>query len=281
MPKISKATRIMVSGDTIDGRIITPEMIQDMADTYDENVYAARVNCEHVDGITPLPNGQFPSYGTVKSLSAEEYKFTVDGAEQTQLALYAVIEVNDEYLELNGQNQKIFWSAEATPKFASTEKWYLSGLAITDNPASLCTETIKFSKTHEFSAAFESNQPKTDTHDSILQKLNNIGKAILGISNIDAVKAEEPAAPKPQKEAKEQVAQADYSTAFKEISNAVSELVSIVSASKEADDKKFAEIEKQIEAFTTFQEKVENSPSNNFKREPVSGGNSTSLLSQF
>lgn len=278
MSKISKPTRVMVSGDTIDGRVITPEMIQDMADTYDENVYAARVNCEHIDGITPLPNGQFPSYGTVKSLSADEYKFTVDGAEQTQLALYAVIEVNDEYLELNGQNQKIYWSAEATPKFASTEKWYLSGLAITDNPASLCTETIKFSKTHEFSAAFESSQPKkADANDSILQKLNTLGKTLLGISS----KIDASAATPVQNPPEALMEEPDKTADFKEIGSAVSELVSVVAASKQADEKKFAELEKRFAAFTAFQEKVENSPSNNFKREPVSGGHSTSLLSQF
>lgn len=283
MPKISKPIRVAVSGNTSDQRTIDRDMIQNMADTYDPNVYAARLNCEHIAGVTPLPNGQFPAYGTVKSLSAEEYTFSVDGVEQTQLALYAVVEVNDEFLELSAKDQKVYWSIEATPKFADTDKWYLTGLAITDSPASLCTEVAKFSKTQEqkFSSLCECFELQKDTHESILQKLNSIGKAILGISNIDAVKAEEPAAPEPQKEAKEQVAQADYSAAFKEIGNAVSELVSVVSASKEADDKKFAEIKKQIEAFTTFQEKVENSPSNNFKREPVSGGNSTSLLSQF
>lgn len=283
MPKISKPIRVAVSGNTSDQRTIDRDMIQNMADTYNPNVYAARLNCEHIAGVTPLPNGQFPAYGTVKSLSAEEYTFSVDGVEQTQLALYAVVEVNDEFLELSAKDQKVYWSIEATPKFADTDKWYLTGLAITDSPASLCTEVAKFSKTQEqkFSSLCECFELQKDTHESILQKLNSIGKAILGISNIDAVKAEEPAAPEPQKEAKEQVAQADYSAAFKEIGNAVSELVSVVSASKEADDKKFAEIEKQVEAFTTFQEKVENSPSNNFKREPVSGGNSTSLLSQF
>lgn len=283
MPKISKPIRVAVSGNTSDQRTIDRDMIQNMADTYNPNVYAARLNCEHIAGVTPLPNGQFPAYGTVKSLSAEEYTFSVDGVEQTQLALYAVVEVNDEFLELSAKDQKVYWSIEATPKFADTDKWYLTGLAITDSPASLCTEVAKFSKTQEqkFSSLCECFELQKDTHESILQKLNSIGKAILGISNIDAVKAKEPAAPEPQKEAKEQVAQADYSAAFKEISNAVSELVSVVATSKEADDKKFAEIEKQFVAFTAFQEKVENSPSNNFKREPVSGGNPASILSQF
>ncbi|MFT8555381.1 MAG: GPO family capsid scaffolding protein [Zymomonas mobilis] len=283
MPKISKPIRVAVSGNTSDQRTIDRDMIQNMADTYDPNIYAARLNCEHIAGVTPLPNGQFPAYGTVKSLSAEEYTFSVDGVEQTQLALYAVVEVNDEFLELSAKDQKVYWSIEATPKFADTDKWYLTGLAITDSPASLCTEVAKFSKTQEqkFSSLCECFELQKDTHESILQKLNSIGKAILGISNIDAVKAKEPAAPEPQKEAKEQVSQADYSAAFKEISNAVSELVSVVATLKEADDKKFAEIEKQVVAFTAFQEKVETSPSNNFKREPVSGGNPASIMSQF
>lgn len=281
MPKISKPIRVAVSGNTSDQRTIDRDMIQNMADTYNPNVYAARLNCEHIAGVTPLPNGQFPAYGTVKSLSAEEYTFSVDGVEQTQLALYAVVEVNDEFLELNAKDQKVYWSIEATPKFADTDKWYLTGLAITDSPASLCTEVAKFSKTQEqkFSSLCECFELQKDTHESILQKLNNIGKAILGISDIDAGKIEEPATPEPQEEPN--VAQADYSAAFKEIGKSVGELVSVVAASKEADEKKFAELEKRFEAFTAFQEKVENSPSNNFKREPVSGSASTSLLTQF
>ena len=50
-------------------------------------------------------------------------------------------------LKLAADRQKVFWSIELDPDFTGTGKAYLSGLAITDSPASTGTEVLKFSLT--------------------------------------------------------------------------------------------------------------------------------------
>lgn len=59
---------------------------------------------------------------------------------------YARLAPSLDMIEMNKQNQGIFTSVEITPNFAKTGKAYLSGLAFTDSPASLCTEQLRFNK---------------------------------------------------------------------------------------------------------------------------------------
>ncbi|MFB4683093.1 GPO family capsid scaffolding protein, partial [Enterobacter hormaechei subsp. steigerwaltii] len=51
--KVSKWFRIGVEGDTCDGRVISGEDIQDMADTFDPRVYGCRINLEHLRSVIP------------------------------------------------------------------------------------------------------------------------------------------------------------------------------------------------------------------------------------
>ncbi|WP_264830983.1 GPO family capsid scaffolding protein, partial [Escherichia coli] len=55
--KVSKFFRIGVEGDTCDGRVISAQDIQEMAETFDPRVYGCRINLEHLRGI--LPDGIF------------------------------------------------------------------------------------------------------------------------------------------------------------------------------------------------------------------------------
>lgn len=130
--------RIATAGQTTDGREIQADWIEQMASTYDPNVYGARINVEHMRGF--LPDGDFGSYGDVTALKAEEV--TMQG--ETVLALFAQIEANDKLIALNSKNQKIYTSVEIDVNFAKTGKAYLVGLAVTDSPASLGTEMLKF-----------------------------------------------------------------------------------------------------------------------------------------
>jgi hypothetical protein len=138
----SKKFRIALEGSTTDGRVIERQWIEDMATNYDRNLYGARVNCEHIKSL--LPESPFGSYGDVISLSAEE----VELGGKKKLALFAQIEPNEAGLALNKKGQKIYTSAEVSPKFADTGKAYLVGLALTDTPASLGTEALQFSAQH-------------------------------------------------------------------------------------------------------------------------------------
>ncbi|WP_153785693.1 GPO family capsid scaffolding protein [Pseudomonas sp. EMN2] len=131
--------RIFVEGATTDGRTIERSWIEQMAATYDRKTYGARLNCEHIRGLGP--DTLFGSFGDVLALKAEEVE--ING--EKKLGLYAQIEPTASLIELNKKGQKIYTSAEVRPNFAETGKAYLVGLAVTDSPASLGTEALKFS----------------------------------------------------------------------------------------------------------------------------------------
>ncbi|EAW1261752.1 GPO family capsid scaffolding protein [Salmonella enterica] len=138
--KVSKKFRVVTEGTTVDGRVLSRQQIQDMADTYDPKVYTAGVNIEHLN--SPVPNSLFRNYGKVRSLSAEEVK---GGMLDGKLGLHAVVELDDKLPELFGTGQKQYPSIEYYPRFSDTGKAYCAGLGFTDTPASLGTEIVKFS----------------------------------------------------------------------------------------------------------------------------------------
>ena len=133
--------RIATAGQTTDGREIQSEWIEQMASSYDPSVYGARINVEHLRGF--MPDGDFGAYGDVLALKAE----TVQVNGEDKLALFAQIKPNDKLKTLNKANQKIYTSVEIDTNFAKTGKAYLVGLAVTDSPASLGTEMLKFAAT--------------------------------------------------------------------------------------------------------------------------------------
>lgn len=133
---ISKFIRVAMSGQTIDGREITPAQIDQMAATYNPKKYGARVNLEHY--LSFFPGSAFKAYGDVLALKAEP-------AEDGQRALLAQIDCSADLVKLkNEDKEKVFWSIEMAPNFAGTGQAYMTGLAATDNPASLGTEMLKF-----------------------------------------------------------------------------------------------------------------------------------------
>lgn len=130
----TKFFRIATEGATSDGRVIDRETLVQMAKSYDPKVYTARVNLEHIRGYDPT--GPFKAYGDVVALKTEE----ADG----KLGLFAQIDPTDELVAMTKARQKIFSSMEVQPSFADTGEAYLVGLAVTDNPASLGCDVLKF-----------------------------------------------------------------------------------------------------------------------------------------
>ncbi|PHV11327.1 GPO family capsid scaffolding protein [Chitinimonas sp. BJB300] len=129
-----KFFRIAQAGATTDGREISAELIDQAAKNYNRDKYTALVNLEHYRGI--VPDSPFKSYGEVVALKAED----VDG----KRTLFAQINPTPELVALNKARQKLFSSIELDPNFARTGEGYLVGLAVTDRPASLGTEMLKF-----------------------------------------------------------------------------------------------------------------------------------------
>lgn len=129
--------RVALEGGATDGRTITRDWIQQMADTFDPQKYGARIWLEHIRGL--YPDGPFQAYGDVRAIEAREED---DG----KLGLYAHIDPTPELIALNKKRQKIYTSIEIDHDFAGSGQAYLVGLAVTDSPASLGTEILEFSQ---------------------------------------------------------------------------------------------------------------------------------------
>ncbi|MFP9227879.1 GPO family capsid scaffolding protein [Pectobacterium cacticida] len=134
-----KKFRVAVSGSTVDGREISPEHLRDAAANYRADVYGARVNVEHY--LSPLPGSEFGAMGDVTALSTEEI---TEGPLAGRTALYAEIEPSARMKKLTDEGKKVYSSIELHPQFALNGKAYVVGLAMTDTPASLGTERLKF-----------------------------------------------------------------------------------------------------------------------------------------
>lgn len=123
--------RIARSGKTIDGREIDPQWLLDMAATYDPSVYTALIWPDHFRMV---------NFGKVLELATNEAGGVV--------TLLAKLQPNANYVMDNRYGQHLFFSMELAHNFAGTGKAYLVGLGVTDSPASLGTDELKFSARH-------------------------------------------------------------------------------------------------------------------------------------
>ncbi|HEM8757181.1 TPA: GPO family capsid scaffolding protein [Enterobacter hormaechei] len=188
--KVSRWFRIGVEGDTCDGRIISGNDIQEMAESFDPRVYGCRINLEHIRGL--FPDGDFKRLGDVVELKAE--KIDDDSALNGKWALFAKITPTDDLVAMNKASQKVYTSMEIQPNFANTGKCYLVGLAVTDDPASLGTEYLEFCRNAKhnplqrfkanpenvFSAATLAELEFEDVPDTLLNSLTDKVRAIFG-----------------------------------------------------------------------------------------------------
>jgi len=158
---MEKWFRVCQSGKTIDGREITPQQIDEMAETYNPRTYGARVFVEHFRSI--LPDSPLSALGDVLALRAET------DSETGARVLLAQVDATDRLIKLAQNRDKVYWSIEMMPNMAGTGKAYMHGLSVTDTPASLGTDLIKLSasagtlpepmRDHLFSEAVEHTGP--------------------------------------------------------------------------------------------------------------------------
>ncbi len=154
---VSKFFRVAVEGATTDGRTIDRAWIEQMGRNYNRQKYGARVWLEHLRGLHP--ESTFRAYGDVIATKAEEIEF--DG--KKKLALFAQIEPLEDLIAMANQHkQKIYTSIEITPKFADTGEAYLTGLGVTDSPASLGTEVLQFAQKQPNANPFTSRKSSAD-----------------------------------------------------------------------------------------------------------------------
>lgn len=123
--------QVATSGATIDGRTIDAQDLRDMAETYSTATYTAVIRFEHIR--------YFGNFGTVEALKAEDL-------DSGKVGLFAQLRPNARLLELNKEGQALFTSVEITPDYDGSGKAYMNALAVTDEPASLGTERLHFSR---------------------------------------------------------------------------------------------------------------------------------------
>lgn len=151
--KPRKKFRVAVSGNTVDGREIQPQHLRDAAANYSQEVYGARVNIEHY--LSPYPGSDFGAMGDVAALSTEDI---TEGPLAGRTALYAEIEPSDRMVQMTNKGEKVYSSIELHPQFALNGKAYIVGLAMTDTPAGLGTERLKFATQQRASVMAFNNQ---------------------------------------------------------------------------------------------------------------------------
>jgi len=121
---------IATEGETVDKRVIEAQWLLDMAESYDTSIYTAMLWPEH--------ERWFGNVGEVLELKCEQ----IDGLTK----LYGKICPQMDLLYANQRGQLLFCSIEPTQdlNFRGTGKPYLEGLGVTDSPASIGTDRMRF-----------------------------------------------------------------------------------------------------------------------------------------
>lgn len=183
--RVIKRFRVAREGQTVDGRELTRQEIQEMADSYNIEHYAGRINIEHWSGFSPEP--PFNAYGDILKVEAVE--------ENGKLCQYNTISALPNFVAMNKKGQKIYPSIEFYRNFAGTGKAYQVGLGMTDTPASLGTQAIKFSSNpHSLST-----QPDSEIYITMSEK--NESKSL-----VDQIKEALTPSPKPKEQLSDELA---------------------------------------------------------------------------
>lgn len=217
-PLKSRFFRVATEGATTDGRAITREQIEQMAKNFDPSKYGARVWVEHMRGL--YADSPFRAHGDVLAVEARD-------VEEGKRALFAQIKPLPELVAMNKAGQKIYTSIEIHPKFADTGEAYLTGLGVTDSPASLGTEVLTFAAQKPETSPFTKRKSHADALFSEAVHAELVFE--------DDVTAE--AEPKGSK-----------------FSAVIEGLVKRFTGKTKEDDARFAEVLKGFEAFGTYAE---------------------------
>ena len=121
---------IATEGDTVDGRQIYREWVIDMGETYDPKHYGSMIWPEH--------SRDWGNFGEVAACMWQD-------GEDGLARLYAKITPNNNLLWANREGQLLYFSIEPEENWRGSGRTYLSGLAVTDQPASVGTTRLRFS----------------------------------------------------------------------------------------------------------------------------------------
>ena len=251
----TKFFRVATSGPTIDGREITAEQINQMAAGYDPAKYGARVWLEHYRGT--LPDSPFKALGNVLAVEARD----VEGGKR---GLFAQIEPLPELKAINKAGQKIYTSIEITMDFAKTGAAYLSGLAVTDSPASIGTEALKFTARDDNNKLFsKAEETAIDLGDSaaddaetkgMLQSLKEKFKKLAGRQSLGEKFA------------------SDVVNTLQDAGDAIEALGEQVQLYRQQNADLAQQLKEHIEAFNAFKKQLDETDADPASRPPSTGG---------
>jgi hypothetical protein len=183
--------RIATEGNTFQNVPIERQWVIDIAETYDAKTYGARIWPEH--------RRWYGAWGDVEQVKAQE----IDG----KMCLFAKIKPNSQLITANENDQKVYTSIELDPNFAGSGKAYLTGLGVTDEPASLGTDRLKFSakdrfETHQYSAPEQlvMNYPIINENNEIATEAQRLFSKLLNVFSIQAPDPKQEAATDHQEE---------------------------------------------------------------------------------
>lgn len=121
---------VATAGPTIDGRTIEEQDLIDITETYDPSEYTALIDWEHFKSMNYLG-------------SVEAVQLGKDG--KGRVTLEAQLAPTEYAIRMNKSGDAQFTSIEIQPNYANTGKTALTGLALTNSPASLGTNRLQFS----------------------------------------------------------------------------------------------------------------------------------------
>jgi len=127
MPVIDQWFTLATAGETVDGREIGEDQLRGMAENYNTDYYTAVIDADHELDF-------YGAYGHVTEVRL--------GQKVGRLSLEGKLNANYRLMEMNRMGQRLWFSV--WPRQVEG-KWYLFRLAVTDNPASIGTDMMKFS----------------------------------------------------------------------------------------------------------------------------------------
>lgn len=260
----SKMFRAFVEGQTIsDGRVVTADMIDQCVETFSLETYTPGINIEHLSGFSPEP--PFNRYGDVIAVRAQTDDITIAGKTEKRRALYAQVDALDQLTALAEKGQKPFPSVELTPDYAGTSKVGLVAMAFTDNPASIATQKLSFSRSAPGTVFSTGTEPVTLEFEAKPVESAGIADAIrAGFAGVAAMFRTEPEKPKeePKKPANDNFDPAAFATALGESMSAT-----IVAVIKPVTD---AQAQMQND-FAALRTRLETTEQPGFNRAPATG----------
>ena len=143
-----------MEGATTDGRNIERARLEQMAASYDPQVYTALINLEHIKGYTLI--ALFRRFGTVDKLEAEEI---ADGPLKGKWPCMRGITPSEDLVAYTRNLQKLFTSMEVNTSFADTGK--ASGYsAATDDPQASVLKCCSLAPAPEVTLAGRKQNPE-------------------------------------------------------------------------------------------------------------------------